>query len=96
MAEANPTTSDSLPPRPSNLMRRVTKAMPLVGIWKETKYRLVMQGLLSDLPPVDTKVIRIFISSTFSGENLKDASSVGVYFLYYIFLHCIYNILRKI
>ena len=68
MAEAAPETTGPPQSRPSNLMRRVTKAMPVVTLWKDAKYRHVMQGRLTDLPPVDTKVIRIFISSTFSGE----------------------------
>ena len=68
MAEASAAVASPVPPRTSNLMRRVTKAMPVVTLWKDAKYRHVMQGRLTDLPPVDTKVIRIFISSTFSGQ----------------------------
>ena len=54
-----------------NLMRRVTKAMPLLMVGKDKVQAGVMQGNMEELPPVNSRVVRIFLSSTFSGECQK-------------------------
>ena len=62
--------SGQLRTRP-NLMRRVTKALPLLTAGEDKVQAGVMQGNMEELPPVNSRVVRIFLSSTFSGECQK-------------------------